>query len=127
MVEYETEPHRETYAGLARGIPPALTPLGALLVEAGFTGPFKVWYFAEGGLEGPVKLQANRPPSPAAVRRERGAQRAEVEAFLRATAHHAGDALVAAARTRAKKVLAAFEGRGGRARLSLADNGGLCS
>ncbi|GBD11154.1 hypothetical protein HRbin23_00806 [bacterium HR23] len=61
MVEYEA-PHRQaTRRALERGAPPEETPLGRLLVRAGFTGGFRDWYFAEGWTEGPRKLQAFLP------------------------------------------------------------------
>lgn len=62
MVSYslfskESKIHRETRRGLDRGYPPAVTPLGFLLFLAGCGMGFKDWYFAEGGREGPEKLQ----------------------------------------------------------------------
>ncbi|MFN3974559.1 MAG: DUF1122 family protein [Dehalococcoidia bacterium] len=61
MVEYEA-PHRaDTRHALEQGTPPEQTPLGRALVKAGFTGGFRDWYFAEGGREGPRKLQAFLP------------------------------------------------------------------
>lgn len=61
MVEYEASHSADTRQALERGIPPEQTPLGRALVEAGFTGGFRDWYFAEGWAEGPRKLQAFRP------------------------------------------------------------------
>jgi len=52
--------HEETRKGLERGVPAPATPIGYLLWKSGFTW-FKDWYFAEGGLEGDVKLQGNKP------------------------------------------------------------------
>ncbi|MCS7207508.1 MAG: DUF1122 family protein [Dehalococcoidia bacterium] len=61
MVEYEA-PHRaDTRRALERGTPPEATPLGQALLQAGFTGGFRDWYFAEGWAEGPRKLQAFLP------------------------------------------------------------------
>ena len=62
MVSYslfskESKIHRDTKAGLDRGYPPAVTPLGFLLFLAECGMGFKDWYFAEGGREGPEKLQ----------------------------------------------------------------------
>ena len=62
MVSYtlfskESRIHRETKRGLDRGYPPVVTPLGFLLFVAGCGMGFKDWYFAEGGREGPEKLQ----------------------------------------------------------------------
>ena len=62
MVSYslfskESRIHRETKQGLDRGYPAVVTPLGFLLFAAGCGMTFKDWYFAEGGREGPEKLQ----------------------------------------------------------------------
>ena len=62
MVSYslfskESKIHAETKRGLDRGYPPAVTPLGFLLFLADCGMGFKDWYFAEGGREGPEKLQ----------------------------------------------------------------------
>jgi hypothetical protein len=66
MVSYslfsnESMIHKETKLGLDRGYPPVVTPLGFLLFEAGCGMSFKDWYFAEGGREGPEKLQGFKP------------------------------------------------------------------
>lgn len=66
MVSYslyskESGIHKETKLGLDRGYPPAVTPLGFLLFVAGCGMGFKDWYFAEGGREGPEKLQGFKP------------------------------------------------------------------
>ncbi len=66
MVSYslfskESRIHRETKLGLDRGYPPVVTPLGYLLFVAGCGMGFKDWYFAEGGREGPEKLQGYKP------------------------------------------------------------------
>ncbi|NIO16484.1 MAG: DUF1122 domain-containing protein [Deltaproteobacteria bacterium] len=63
MVSYEgTDPvHRDTLRGLYAQVPPAATPLGFLLFNAGFEY-IKDWYLAEGGNEGPRKLWAEKAP-----------------------------------------------------------------
>ncbi|MFQ5892938.1 MAG: DUF1122 family protein [Nitrospinota bacterium] len=71
MVAYEvwerTAPlHAVTEQSYQLGIPPAATPVGELLVAAGCVAGFKDWYIAEGGTEGPRKLQAEKPPTGAA-------------------------------------------------------------
>src|SRR5207253_10350488 len=60
MVEYENPMWSETQVGLLVGIPPLVTPLGALLFELGCGDSFKDWYFPEGGQEGSRKLQGNK-------------------------------------------------------------------
>jgi len=52
--------HEETRKGLEQGVPAPATPLGYLLWKSGCTW-FKDWYFAEGFLEGDIKLQGNKP------------------------------------------------------------------
>lgn len=75
-----------TFFGLHKGVPMAATPIGALLFRIGFTVPLRDWYIAEGGFEGPRKLQFERPLTP---ERSEEAQRAvweELEDFLEKTA-----------------------------------------
>lgn len=57
----ESRVHKETKLALDRGYPPVVTPLGFLLFMAGCGMSFKDWYFAEGGREGPEKLQGYKP------------------------------------------------------------------
>lgn len=71
MVSYEvwehaTELHSFTEQSYRLGIPAAATPIGELLIRAGCVSGFKDWYIAEGGNEGPRKLQAEKPPNKAA-------------------------------------------------------------
>lgn len=61
MISCEGRDHQETHRALRVHVPAVATRLGAALFRAGFRGGFKDWYFAEGGREGPVKLQANKP------------------------------------------------------------------
>ncbi len=63
MYSGEGEIHRETWRALTLGIPPAATPLGFLLFQAGCRG-FKNWDIAEGGREGFRKLQGFKPLDP---------------------------------------------------------------
>lgn len=79
FIEYYHD--RETYCGLAIGIPPAITRQGYKLLNLGFTW-FKDWYFAEGGHEGGQKLQAEKPLDENARRKHMQKMKAEVEAFL---------------------------------------------
>lgn len=80
FIEYYHD--RETYCGLAMGIPPAITRQGYKLLNLGFTW-FKDWYFAEGGHEGGQKLQAEKPLDENARRKHMLRIKAEVEAFLK--------------------------------------------
>ena len=50
-----------TFAALRRNVPMVATPIGFLLFRTGFTIPFRDWYIAEGGHEGPRKLQFEKP------------------------------------------------------------------
>lgn len=60
MMEYDS-PHRAmTARSLAAGVPPAATPLGAIMFAAGCGVAFTDWYISEGGREGPRKLQGYR-------------------------------------------------------------------
>ena len=61
MIEYDSPEQRETARSLELGIPPAATPLGYLLYSIGCGAGFRNWYFAEGGSEGPRKLQGYKP------------------------------------------------------------------
>ena len=61
MVEYDSPEHAATARRLVRRWPPVATPLGRTLFAAGAVATFKDWYYAEGGSEGPRKLQAFRP------------------------------------------------------------------
>jgi len=66
MVEYESPSQRESERMLGLGYPPAATPLGHLLLRAGCRS-FRDWYIAEGGREGPRKLQGFKPLDEAAA------------------------------------------------------------
>jgi hypothetical protein len=63
MLSYEGEDkiHLDTLKSLSLGIPPAATPLGFLIFQAGFQ-LVKDWYLAEGGHEGPRKLWGEKAP-----------------------------------------------------------------
>jgi len=57
MVKYDSPEQQDTAHSLALSIPPAATPLGYLLFLIGCGAGFRDWHFAEGGNEGPRKLQ----------------------------------------------------------------------
>ena len=61
MVEYDSPEQQDTARSLALGVPPIATPLGYELFLAGCSAGLKDWYFAEGGSEGPRKLQGYKP------------------------------------------------------------------
>ena len=66
MVPYELDDNllsRRTSRALQKNIPMVATPIGFLLFRMGFTIPFRDWYIAEGGHEGPRKLQFEKPLS----------------------------------------------------------------
>lgn len=109
MVGCETPPHQETYQALLKGVPPAATPLGAVLFGAGFR-KVKFFYLAEGGWEGQQKLWAEKPVNEAMGRDWEAATAEELRKFL------ASPVEAAAARhcqPRAQQLLAELTGAGG--------------
>ena len=96
----------ETERGLKRRFPPAVTPLGKALLDAGCTW-FKDWYYPEGWMEGGMKLQGNKPVSAESRTDGLAAVRAEVAHWFDAVEDGAGreDELLARARERAREVL----------------------
>lgn len=109
MVEYDSPAQTETARGLALGFPPAATPLGYLLFQAGCRS-FRDWYISEGGREGPRKLQGFKPLDEAIAREKCDLLRREIESFLARGAPPAHGRLEAGARDRARRVLAALGG-----------------
>ena len=81
MITGETELHKETWISLQKGIPEALSPIGELLVHAGALS-FKNWYFAEGALEGNIKLQGNIPLSDEDTKNKVRNLMQEIELFI---------------------------------------------
>ena len=73
--------HGETERALRRKVPPAATPLGLELLQAGCRW-LKDWYFAEGGREGHAKLHGELPLDDAHRLRAGRALRGELEGFL---------------------------------------------
>ena len=61
MAEYDSPEQQDTARSLALGIPPIATPLGYMLFLIGCGAGFRDWHFAEGGSEGPRKLQGYKP------------------------------------------------------------------
>lgn len=103
MVEYDSPQRAETARALALGVPALATPLGEMLFRVGFGAHLKDWQIAEGGREGPRKLQAYKSPSPEDTHRwEQGAIR-QLKAFLQEPPPPSD--LVRAARERAAALL----------------------
>jgi len=103
MVEYDSPQRTETAEALADNVPHIASPLGAMLLRVGFGAHFKDWQIAEGGAEGPRKLQAYRPLSQDDERRWRGRAAQALEEFLELAAGQSE--VVARAKDRAKELL----------------------
>lgn len=82
MVAYNAD---DTERALRRGVPPAATPVGLALLDAGCRW-YKDWYFAEGGREGSTKLQATVPLDASHEEAAAAVLVTELEAFLDAPA-----------------------------------------
>ena len=82
MVEYDSPQRSETAHALTRGVPALASPLGELLFRIGCGAHFKDWQIAEGGSEGPRKLQAYKPPSDEVAARWRREAALELQRFL---------------------------------------------
>ncbi len=82
MVEYDSPQRSETAQALALGVPALATPLGELLFRIGCGAHFKDWQIAEGGSEGPRKLQAYKPPSDDVAERWRREAALDLQRFL---------------------------------------------
>lgn len=112
MVSYslfskESKVHKETRLALDRGYPPVVTPLGFLLFHAGCGMGFKDWYFAEGGREGPEKLQGFKPINSEIAKRIAELTLQELRRFQNLPA---GDDLGRSCKVRAEQVIAGLEG-----------------
>ena len=83
MAEYDTASRAITARALEGRVPPAATPLGATMRAAGVGDAFRDWYIAEGGREGPRKLQGFRAINEAHARTRGVEMLAELRAFLR--------------------------------------------
>jgi len=81
MLGCEGPAHRDDYLALCRGVPPAATRLGRLLLESGL---LRVKFFAlpEGGWEGQKKLWAEKPPDAAIARAWAEGTARELATFL---------------------------------------------
>lgn len=111
MVSYslfskESKIHRETKQGLDRGYPPVVTPLGLLLFTPGCGIRFKDWYFAEGGREGPEKLQGYKPVDSEIAKQRADSVLRELRAFSSISAQ---DDLARECKLRAEQVIRQLE------------------
>jgi hypothetical protein len=85
MVPYELDDNvlsRMTFAALQKNIPMVATPIGFLLFRIGFTIPFRDWYIAEGGHEGPSKLHFEKPLTDQRAREVSGEIMRELTVFI---------------------------------------------
>jgi hypothetical protein len=103
MVEYDSDQRAETAEALAHNVPHVASPLGTTLFRAGFGAHFKDWQIAEGGSEGPRKLQAYKPLSADDARRWR--ERAALALAEFVDAPDGGSKVVARAKERARELL----------------------
>lgn len=106
LLSKESTIHRDTRLGLDRGYPPAVTPLGFLLFSAGCGMGFKDWYFAEGGREGPEKLQGFKPLNSEAARQKGNEMLQDLRIFI---GSEAKDDLGRACRSRAEQLIRELE------------------
>jgi hypothetical protein len=108
MVEYDSPGQQETARSLALGIPPVATPLGYLMFLVGCGVAFRDWYFAEGGSEGPRKLQGYKALDSRHAELKAREMERELNAFLRSPG--GGSELEKAARNRAHVILSKLKG-----------------
>ena len=109
MVEYDSPEHWDTGRSLALGIPPAAIPLGYMLFLIGCGAGFKDWYIAEGGSEGPRKLQGYKALNSEHARLRTTETAQELTAFLSRLPSVAGSELERAAKDRALAILNNFD------------------
>lgn len=107
MVEYDSPAQKESERILSLDYPPVTSPLGYLLFRADCRS-FRDWYIAEGGREGPRKLQGFKPLNEALARERTEALRRQVEAYLAGPESPRHDRYGRTARRLAKAVLEAL-------------------
>ncbi len=105
MVEYDSPGQQDTARSLAMGVPPVATPLGYLLFSVGCGTSFKDWYIAEGGSEGPRKLQGYKALNSQHAQDRSGEMARELQGFLGRMSVAGGSEPERAARERALVVL----------------------
>lgn len=97
----DTTLFRETRRLLSLGAPPIVTPLGLLLHRAGCGWYIRDWYIAEGGREGPRKLQGFRPANAESEARRKAETLETLRRFLDRAS---GEPELAAARDAAERL-----------------------
>lgn len=113
MVEYDSPRHKETKRSLAAGVPPVATPLGSLLFEIGCGVRIRDWDIAEGGNEGPRKLQGYKAFDEQHRRQRTQEMIHELRAFLNKEPSPGRGGIQQRARERAASVLRALLAEGG--------------
>ena len=107
MFGYDSPEQRDTARSLSLGIPPAVTPLGYLMLLSGCGAGFKDWYFSEGGTEGPRKLQGYKALNEEGARLKNKELVGELREFLRRPSL-ADSELEKSARHRAQAILSSI-------------------
>ena len=105
MIEYESPRWKSTARALNVGAPPAATELGDLLKAAGCAASIRNWHIAEGGREGPRKLQGFKPLDEARAQQAQQARDQELREFLAVSSTQPKS--LADARRRARRLLRA--------------------
>ena len=109
MVQYDTEEWEDTRRSMACGVPDVATALGRLLFDVGCGVAFKNWSFAEGGSEGPRKLQGYKALNEEHLRSRARAMAGQLREFLNSDGSGACEGLWKAAQERARDILSAIE------------------
>ncbi len=86
MVEYDSAEWEETRLSISCRVPPVATPLGSMLFRIGCGVAVKDWWFAEGGSEGPRKLQGYKALNEDHRRARAAEMAAELRSFLQRAA-----------------------------------------
>lgn len=109
MMPYELDDNalsRTTFAALQKNVPMVATPIGFLLFRIGFTVPFKDWYIAEGGHEGPRKLHFEKPLTDQRAREVGEELTAELTTFIDSFAETKDVQLVRSCKENAREIRA---------------------
>jgi len=93
---------RETRAALAARVPLLATPIGELMFHAGCWAGLRDWYIAEGGREGPRKLQGNKAQDDGHARRCAETLIRELDGFM---ARPSEQEVVVRAQARARRIV----------------------